>query len=87
MSVHPLPVGSGDRQSGLSFDLRFQLGVPGRQHEGRRQPLHIPLEGALERLVEVIDIEYEPTIRRREQAKVGDVRISTELCSQATVRH
>ena len=47
--------------------------------EAHRQPLHVPLPRPRKRLVEVVQIEHQPPIRRREQAEVRQMRITAQL--------
>src|SRR5262245_60464875 len=47
--------------------------------EARHEALEIPLERARERLVEVVDAEYEPAIGSGEDAEVREVGITAEL--------
>ena len=59
--------------------------VPRRDLEARRQTLDVPLPRARERLVEVVDVEDQPPLRRLEQAEVHEVRVAAELGRQAGV--
>src|SRR4029453_9693488 len=38
--------------------------TPPQDHDARSEPLHIPLERAGERLVEIVDAEHAPPVRR-----------------------
>jgi hypothetical protein len=46
--------------------------------QGRDEPLHVELEGAAVGLVEVVDVEHQPPLGRREDAEVGRVRVTAE---------
>ena len=59
--------------------LRVQAVVPSRDHQACREPLHVPLEGAGQRLVEVVHVDDEPTVGCGEGTEVGDVRVAAEL--------
>ena len=54
--------------------------------EARDEALDVPLERAGQRLVEVVDAEDHPAVRRRERAEVGEVRVAAELCVEAGAR-
>ena len=54
--------------------------------EARRQALHVPLPRAGQRLVEVVDIEDDLTLRRAEHAEVEHVRVAAELYGEPGVR-
>ncbi len=53
----------------------------GDQH-ARREALDVPLPRARERLVEVVDVEHEPALGRREHAEVRQVRVAAALRGQ-----
>ena len=63
-----------------------EASIPTRDREARREPLHVPLERPRQRLVEVVDAEDEPPVRRREDAEVREVRVAAELRVQARSR-
>ena len=50
-----------------------------RDHDARREPLEIPLEWGRQRLVEVVDVEDDVALRRREAAEVHQVRVAAGL--------
>jgi hypothetical protein len=52
--------------------------APGYDHTGR-QPLHVPLERARQRLVEVVQIEHHPPLGRAERSEVGQVSVTAQL--------
>ena len=54
--------------------------------EARRQALHVPLEGAGKRLVEVVEVEDERALRGRETADVREVGVAAELCLESLAR-
>ena len=47
--------------------------------EAGHQPLHVPLPGAGQRLVEVVDVEDQTAFGRSEHAEVGEMGITTAL--------
>ena len=47
--------------------------------EAGHQPLHVPLERSRQGLVEVVDAEDQPPVRRGEHAEVRQVRVTAEL--------
>ncbi len=50
--------------------------LPGRYLQARGKALDVPFPRPGERLVEVIDVEYEPALGRTEQAEIAQVRIA-----------
>ena len=66
--------------------LRVEAPVAPRDGEARDQPLHVPLERAGQRLVEVVHAEDEPAVRRGEDAEVRQVRVAAELRVQPGAR-
>ena len=61
-------------------DHRLGRALAAERHRGRgHQALQVPLEGAREGLIEVVDIEDQPALRREVGAEVGDVGIPAEL--------
>jgi hypothetical protein len=81
---------SGEASDRLSVRARYRsvdrlplLGVEAAiaagDGEAGCQPLHIPLERARQRLVEVIDAEHQPPIGRAEGAEVRQMRIAAQL--------
>ena len=56
-----------------------EAAIPARDREARREPLHVPLERARQRLVEVVDAEDQPAVGCGEDAEVGQVRVAAEL--------
>ena len=63
-----------------------EASVPAGDGEARGEPLHVPLERPRQRLVEVVDAEDKPPIRRGEDAEVREVRVAAELRVQARPR-
>ena len=56
--------------------------VARRDQHARREPLDIPLPRARERLIEVVDVEHQPPLRRREHPEVRQMRIPAALHRQ-----
>ncbi len=52
---------------------------PGGEHEGSDEPLHVPLPGRRQRLVEVVDVEDEPAFGRGKAAEIHQVAITARL--------
>ena len=48
-----------------------------------REALQVPLEGARQRLVEVVDVEVQAALGRVEDPEVGEVRVTTDLGREA----
>ena len=68
----------GRRRGGLASGAVL-LGGDG--HAGD-EPLDVPLPRRRQRLVEVVDVEDQAPLRRREDAEVGDVRVADGLHAQ-----
>ena len=56
-----------------------EVSISAGHGETSHQPLHVPLEGARQGLVEVVDAEHKPPIGPRETTEVRQMRIATEL--------
>ena len=83
-SRHRLAVAPGSLLRRTSGRLVTVPGILGRDRRTRRQPSDIPVEGAGERLVEVVDVEDERALRRGEHPEVGGMRITAQLHGQPT---
>ena len=57
--------------------------VARRDREARRHALHVVLERARQRLVEVVQVEQQDSLGRREQTEVRQMSIAAELNHQA----
>ena len=79
-----VPVAGGDEQCPAL--LIGEPAVAAGDLEARHQPLDVPLEGAGVRLVEVVDVEDEPALRRAEQPEVREVRVTAELHREVAAR-
>ena len=60
--------------------------VPPRNLQAGGEPLHVPLEGPGVGLVDVVDVEDEPPLRRREQTEVAEVGVTAQLDGQPGAR-
>ena len=56
------------------------------QREAGDEPLHVPLPRPRQGLVEVVEVEDEPPLRRGEGAEVGEVGVAAELRLEARAR-
>ena len=72
----------GRRQDDLAAGLGGEAVVPSGHGQARRQPLDVPLERAGQGLVEVVDVEDQPPLRRGERAEIGQVRVPAQLHPQ-----
>ena len=63
-----------------------EAAIPAGNRETGGKPLHVPLEGSRQRLVEVVETEDEPPVRRGEDAEVREVRVAAELGVAIPVR-
>ena len=77
--AHGRPVAGDRREDDLAGVLRAVRVVAARDREAGGEPLDVPLERAGQSLVEVVDVEDEPALRRGERPEVGQVRVSAEL--------
>ena len=85
VGVDPLAIGAHGRMRGV---LAVVLGEAASRAATTKlvgQPLDVPLEGADERLIEVVHVEEQVALRRGEEAEVGEVRVAAELDLQAAV--
>ena len=53
--------------------------VPRGDREARRQALDVPVERRRKRLIEVVDVEDQPPVRRGEHAEIQQVRVTAGL--------
>ena len=80
---HGLPVGA-DRAADHGPSLTPPQAVLATSDlDARRQPLDIPLPRPAAGLVEVVQIEDEPPLRRAEYSEIGEVRIAAQLHLEA----
>ena len=63
-----------------------EAALPAGDRETGGKPLDVPLERPRQRLVEVVEAEDEPPVRRGEDAEVREVRVAAELGVQIPVR-
>ena len=80
--AHRGAVALGRREDDLAAGLGGEPVVPSGHGQARRQPLDVPLERAGQGLVEVVDVEDQPPLRRGERAEVGQVRVPAQLHPQ-----
>ena len=80
---HPRAVG-GDRLEDDALLLRDREAAAARadQH-AHREPLDVPLPRARQRLVEVVDVEDEPSLGRGVEAEVREVGVAAALDDEA----
>jgi hypothetical protein len=77
--AHPVPVlahPGGDH--GMPI-LRGETAEPTHDLKAGRHPLDVPLPRAGQGLVEIVDVEQHPPLRRPEQPEVRQVRIPAQL--------
>ena len=67
------------RSTPRPFDPSPSIRCRVRRSRSCREPLHVPLPRARQRLVEVIDVEHQPAIGRPEHSEVHEVRIAAQL--------
>ena len=76
---HDLPVARGRGEHDLPAVLVAEPVLPRGHLQAGRQPLHVPLPGRGQRLVEVVDVEEQLALGRAEEAEVGQVRVPARL--------
>jgi hypothetical protein len=76
---HRLAVVTHRREHGRAARLVVETAIPSRDLEARRQTLHVPLEWARQRLVEVVHAEDDAPVGRGEAPEVRKVRIAAQL--------
>ena len=74
-----LAVGAGAAEQDGAALRRRETVLPPRHRQARQQPLDVPLPRAGVRLVEVTDVEHEPSRRRLVEAEVAEVGIAVQL--------
>ncbi len=83
-SAHLLAVAEKDcRRPGVQVPPCARLAAG--QDEGRGHALHVPLEGAADGFIEIVDVEDEAAVGRGEGAEVAHVGIAAELRVDAGV--
>ena len=83
---HPRAVrGNGLEHDALLLRDREAAVARGDQHADR-EALDVPLPRARQRLVEVVDVEDEPSLGRRVEAEVREVRVAAALHDEAGPR-
>ena len=80
--AHRRAVALGRRQGDLAAGLGGEPAVPSGHGKARGQPLDVPLERAGQGLVEVVDVEDQPPLRRGERAEVRQVGVPAQLHPQ-----
>ncbi len=83
---HPRPVGSDGAVDGVPDAVLVEASRPTGDHEAGREALDVPLEGSVERLVEVVDVEDEVALGRCEQPEVGEVGVAAQLDDDPGIR-
>jgi hypothetical protein len=84
--AHGLPVLRGGLQHDRLLVLDRIAVVARRDQHAPREPLHVPLPRTRQRLVEVVDVEHEPPLGRREHTEVRQVGLAAALDVQARPR-
>ncbi len=76
---HGAPVGTDRVERRLAAPVLIRAGLPAREHERGGEPLQVPLPGAVQRLVEVVQIDDQAATRIAVQAEIGRVRVAADL--------
>jgi hypothetical protein len=82
--VHHAAV-AGEEGGAASRQWPFGAGLAAGEDEAGGHALDVPLEGAADGLVEVVDVEDEAAVGRGEGAEVADVGVAAELGEDAGV--
>ena len=82
-SAHLRGVALDAGRSGLARGAVFVSGGAAGQHQRGRHALQVPLEGAADGLVEVVDVEDEASVGRGVSAQVAHVGVAAELADDA----
>ncbi len=83
---HRVAIGAGDSGDGGGALAGAEAAVPRRDLEAGRETFHVPFERPCKCLVEVVEVEDESALRRREAAEVHQVRVTGELRAQRRSR-
>ena len=70
------------RQDDLAPGLGGEPAVPPGHGQARGQPLDVPLERPGQGLIEVVDVEDQPPLRRGERTEIRQVRVPAQLHPQ-----
>ena len=76
---HALPVGAHAGEHRVPRVVLAEAVAAAGQHEAGGQPLDVPLPGRRQGLVEIVDVEDHPPLRRGEDTEVGQVTVATGL--------
>ncbi|RPK75713.1 hypothetical protein EES44_01050 [Streptomyces sp. ADI96-15] len=76
---HRPPVGAGRVPRCVPAAGPVRPGLPPGQHQRGRQPLQVPLPGAVGRLVEVVEVHDEPAAGVAVEAEVAGVRVAAQV--------
>ena len=81
--AHRVPVGARGRLRHRPPPLAADAVFAGGDREAGGEPLDVPLPRPRQRLVEVVEVEDEAAVGRREDAEVGEVGVAAGLDPQA----
>ena len=83
--VHHGAIAAKEGAGGVVADALPDAGLLPRQQKAGGHSLDIPLEGAADGLVEIVEVEYEATVGSCEGTEVADVGVTAELRVNAGV--
>ena len=81
--AHPFAIGPDGPLCQMMRVMRGKAAFTGGDNDAGGQPLDIPLERPVQRLVKVVDVEDERAFRRREQSEVRQMGITAQLDDQS----
>jgi len=83
--AHGAAIAGGEGFDGLVADAALDAGGEASEEEAGGEALDVPLKGALDGFVEVVDVEDEAAVERGVGAEVEDVGVAAELGGDAGV--
>ena len=83
--AHGAAITGGEGFDGLFADAALDASGAAGEEEAGGEALDVPLEGALDGLVEVVDVEDETAVERSVGTEVEDVGVAAELGGDAGV--
>ncbi len=76
--LHPVAVGGHGLEHRPTRVARGETVVAAGHLDACRESLHIPFERAWRRLVEVVEVEHQPTLGTGERPEVGEMRVTAQ---------
>ena len=86
VAVHPLAVAADGRHRRLPVLGDAEAPRPAGDDDARGEPFDVPLPGCWKRLIEVVGVEHERSLGRREESEVAEVGVAARLDDDAGAR-